>query len=54
MVYIVGLPKNIASQDILTSDPYCGQYGKVVKVVIKETFGNKSETFCGYITFSSD
>jgi hypothetical protein len=41
MVYIVGLPKNIASQDILISDSYLGQYGKVVKVVIKEAFGNK-------------
>ena len=42
MIYLVGLPKSIAHEDLLASEPYCGQYGPITKVTIKETNGYRS------------
>ena len=54
MIYIVGLPPHIADESILCSEPYCGQYGSILKVAIKETSGYRSECYNAYITFESE
>lgn len=51
MIYIVGLPPHIADESILCSEPYCGQYGTILKIAVKETAGYRSECYNAYITF---
>jgi len=55
LVYAVGLPASIASEDILRKPEYFGQYGKISKIVL-----NRSQTTGGdlrrasasaYVTF---
>jgi CCR4-NOT transcription complex subunit 4 len=37
LVYIVGLPLNLADEDLLQRKEYFGQYGKVLKVSMSRT-----------------
>jgi CCR4-NOT transcription complex subunit 4 len=37
LVYIVGLPLNLADEDLLQNREYFGQYGKVLKVSMSRT-----------------
>jgi CCR4-NOT transcription complex subunit 4 len=42
LVYAVGLPPNVASEDQLRKSEYFGQYGKIAKIVL-----NRSQTTAG-------
>ncbi|XP_056166237.1 uncharacterized protein LOC115670873 isoform X2 [Syzygium oleosum] len=59
LVYIVGLPLNLADEDILQQREYFGQYGKVLKVSMSRTATGAIQHFpnntCSvYITFSKE
>ncbi|KAI3507833.1 hypothetical protein L1887_22828 [Cichorium endivia] len=59
LVYIVGLPLNLADEDILQRKEYFGQYGKVLKVSISRTAAGSIQHFANntcsvYITYSKE
>ncbi|CAH1418311.1 unnamed protein product [Lactuca virosa] len=59
LVYIVGLPLNLADEDILQQKEYFGQYGKVLKVSISRTAAGAIQQFANstcsvYITYSKE
>ncbi|XP_038706325.1 uncharacterized protein LOC120001888 isoform X1 [Tripterygium wilfordii] len=59
LVYIVGLPLNLADEDFLQSMEYFGQYGKVLKVSMSRTAAGVIQQFpnntCSvYITYSKE
>ncbi|KAK9065912.1 hypothetical protein SSX86_015314 [Deinandra increscens subsp. villosa] len=59
LVYIVGLPLNLADEDILQRKEYFGQYGKVLKVSISRTAAGTIQHFANntcsvYITYSKE
>lgn len=55
LVYIVGIPVNIANEDILLKYEYFGQYGPIKKVVVNSTnvhlCPNQTPSVSAYITF---
>ncbi|KAK9677912.1 hypothetical protein RND81_11G175700 [Saponaria officinalis] len=59
LVYIVGLPLNLADEDLLQRKEYFGQYGKVLKVSISRTSAGTIQQFpnntCSvYITYARE
>ncbi|XP_028775817.1 uncharacterized protein LOC114732658 isoform X2 [Neltuma alba] len=59
LVYIVGLPLNLADEEILQRREYFGQYGKVLKVSMSRTAAGVIQQFpnntCSvYITYSKE
>ncbi|XP_017424942.1 uncharacterized protein LOC108333933 isoform X2 [Vigna angularis] len=59
LVYIVGLPLNLADEDLLQQREYFGQYGKVLKVSMSRTASGVVQQFpnstCSvYITYSKE
>ncbi|GAB4859252.1 hypothetical protein Ancab_010711 [Ancistrocladus abbreviatus] len=59
LVYIVGLPLNLADEDLLQRKEYFGQYGKVLKVSLSRTSAGNIQQFpnntCSvYITYSKE
>ncbi|KAL2508542.1 RNA binding (RRM/RBD/RNP motif) family protein [Forsythia ovata] len=59
LVYIVGLPLNLADEDLLQCKEYFGQYGKVLKVSISRTAAGAIQHFTNstcsvYITYSKE
>ncbi|KAH9606365.1 hypothetical protein KSS87_017270 [Heliosperma pusillum] len=59
LVYIVGLPLDLADEDLLQSKEYFGQYGKVLKVSISRTSAGTIQQFqhntCSvYITYARE
>nr|GMD28224.1 uncharacterized protein LOC109163295 isoform X2 [Ipomoea batatas] len=59
LVYIVGLPLNLADEDLLQHKEYFAQYGKVLKVSISRTAAGAIQHFpnntCSvYITYSKE
>ncbi|XP_022868960.1 uncharacterized protein LOC111388476 isoform X2 [Olea europaea var. sylvestris] len=59
LVYVVGLPVNLADEDLLQRKEYFGQYGKVVKVSISRTAAGAIQQFANstcsvYITYSKE
>lgn len=34
LLYVIGIPRRFASEDILRSKAFCGQYGKPERIVI--------------------
>ncbi|AES88710.2 uncharacterized protein [Medicago truncatula] len=59
LVYIVGLPLDLADEDLLQKREYFGQYGKVLKVSMSRTAAGviqqfPNETCSVYITYSSE
>ncbi|XWS71772.1 hypothetical protein CRYUN_Cryun03dG0167400 [Craigia yunnanensis] len=59
LVYIVGLPLNLADEDLLQQREYFGQYGKVLKVSMSRTAAGVIQQFpnntCSvYITYSKE
>lgn len=56
LVYAVGLPSSIASEDILRKADYFGQYGKISKIVLNrsQTTGGdpRRATASAYVTFA--
>ncbi|KAE8732285.1 hypothetical protein F3Y22_tig00002237pilonHSYRG01455 [Hibiscus syriacus] len=59
LVYIVGLPLNLADEDLLQGRAYFGQYGKVLKASLSRTAAGAIQQFpnntCSvYITYSKE
>ncbi|XP_009131954.2 agglutinin-like protein 5 isoform X1 [Brassica rapa] len=59
LVYIVGLPLNLADEDLLYHKEYFGQYGKVLKVSMSRTSSGAIQQFpndtCSvYITYAKE
>ncbi|PWA64604.1 Nucleotide-binding, alpha-beta plait [Artemisia annua] len=59
LVYIVGLPLDLADEDLLQQNEYFGQYGKVLKVSISRTAAGSIQQFANstcsvYITYSKE
>ncbi|KDO55239.1 hypothetical protein CISIN_1g0019211mg, partial [Citrus sinensis] len=59
LVYIIGLPINLADEDLLQRKEYFGQYGKVLKVSISRTATgdiqhSANNSCCVYITYSRE
>ncbi|MCL7025819.1 hypothetical protein MKW94_029950 [Papaver nudicaule] len=59
LVYIIGIPSNLADEDALQHKEYFGKYGKVLKVSISRTAGgaiqHSSNNTCSvYITYSKE
>jgi CCR4-NOT transcription complex subunit 4 len=55
LVYAVGLPPNIATEDALRKPEYFGQYGKIAKIVLNRTNVTSSDprraSASAYVTF---
>ena len=55
LVYAVGLPPSIATEDILRKPEYFGQYGKIAKIVLNRTNVTSSDprraSASAYVTF---
>ncbi|KAK6136307.1 hypothetical protein DH2020_029971 [Rehmannia glutinosa] len=59
MAYVIGLPLNLADEDVLLRKEYFGQYGKVTKVSLSRTAGGTIQQFINdtcsvYITYSKE
>ncbi|KAL1544165.1 RING-type E3 ubiquitin transferase [Salvia divinorum] len=59
LVYVVGLPMNLADEDLLQCREYFGQYGKALKVSISRTATGAIQQFANstcsvYITYSKE
>ncbi|XP_050230402.1 uncharacterized protein LOC126679424 [Mercurialis annua] len=59
LVYIIGLPLNLADEALLQRKEYFGQYGKVLKVSISKTSTgaiqhSSNNSCCVYITYSKE
>ncbi|CAL0316978.1 unnamed protein product [Lupinus luteus] len=59
LVYIIGLPLNLAHEDLLQQREYFGRYGKVLKVSISRTATgmiqhSAKHSCCVYITYSKE
>ncbi|KAG8647320.1 uncharacterized protein LOC110622649 isoform X2 [Manihot esculenta] len=59
LVYLIGLPLNLADEAVLQQREYFGQYGKVLKVSISKTATgviqhSSNKSCCVYITYSKE
>jgi RNA recognition motif-containing protein len=56
LVYVLGLPAKVCSEEILRQNDYFGQYGKILKIVInrRPTTNAQGQTVVGgvYITYA--
>lgn len=52
LVYMIGIPASIASEEILRKPEYFGQYGKIAKVVVHRNHTSTHPTMSAYITFA--
>lgn len=57
LVYIINLPACMADEDLLKSEEYFGQYGKITKCVVNKTTvyttAAQGPSFAAYITYST-
>ncbi|KAJ2779061.1 transcriptional repressor general negative regulator of transcription subunit 4 [Coemansia interrupta] len=56
LVYVIGLPSNLSSEDILRSHDYFGQFGRISKIVInRRQTGSSSQhpTVGVYVTYTT-
>ena len=58
ILYLIGIPYEIANEDILLKKEYLGQYGSIQKIIINKSGYLKNEsdypTYSSYITYSSE
>lgn len=52
LVYIIGVPGSIATEEILRRPEYFGQYGRIAKVVVHRNHSSSHATVSAYITFT--
>lgn len=52
LVYVIGLPAVLSSEDLLRKAEYFGQYGKIGKVVIHRNHSATHTTISAYVTFA--
>ncbi len=57
IVYIIGLPLNLASSELLSKYEFLGQYGEIKKIIVNKNGYNQNKnsntTYSAYITYSS-
>lgn len=57
LVYVIGIPIDIASEDILSKYEYFGQYGQIKKIVVNNTTVHsltfQKPTVSAYVTFQN-
>ena len=57
VIYAIGVPTAIANETILSTQPYFGQYGQILKIIVKRdgfTTGEDPEEYSSaYITYST-
>ena len=51
LVYVIGLPALLSSEELLRKGEYFGQYGKIGKIVIHRNQSPTHPTISAYITF---
>jgi CCR4-NOT transcription complex subunit 4 len=61
MVYLIGLPAELADEAVLIlvtqllgQFEYCGQYGIIRKVLVKENHFNEFRSYCAYVTYAEE
>ena len=56
LVHVHGFPKSIANKDILESNEYFGQYGKIIRLLITHKINpdNNKKVYSAYITYSNE
>ena len=56
LIHIHGIPKSIAIISLLKTDKYLGQYGKIVRFIIKYKINeeNNKKAYSAYITYSNE
>ena len=58
ILYLIGIPYEIANEDTLLKKEYLGQYGSIQKIIINKSGYLKNEsdypTYSSYITYSSE
>ena len=52
LVYVIGLPAVLSSEELLRKAEYFGQYGKIGKVVIHRNQSPTHATISAYVTFA--
>ena len=52
LIYVVGIPNSMATEETLKKAEYFGQYGKIGKIVIHRNHSATQTTVSAYITFS--
>ncbi len=52
LVYIIGVPGSISTEETLRKAEYFGQYGKISKIVIHRNHTSSHATVSAYITFA--
>ena len=52
LVYVIGLPAVLSSEELLRKAEYFGQYGKIGKIVIHRNQSPTHPTISAYITFA--
>lgn len=52
LVYVIGLPLSIATEDILRKAEYFGQYGKISKMVVHRNQTVSQSSASAYVTFA--
>jgi hypothetical protein len=61
MLYIIGLPPTLANEQVLIANmqllrraEYCGQYGTISRVLIKDGSSNTYGSYSAYLTYESE
>ena len=56
IVHVHGFPKKIAKTELLNSEPYFGQYGKIIRsmIIYKINPENGKKSYSAYITYSNE
>ena len=54
LVYVLGIPEEIAQEQTIISKKYFGQYGEIKKIVLKPYNRNNLNNFCAYITYATE
>jgi CCR4-NOT transcription complex subunit 4 len=52
LVYIIGVPGSIATEETLRRPEYFGQYGRIAKVVVHRNHSSSHATVSAYVTFT--
>lgn len=57
IIYVIGIPEEIANENMLTSSMYFGQYGEIIRIVINQsphiTEKKKEKYYSCYITYTT-
>jgi CCR4-NOT transcription complex subunit 4 len=52
LVYVIGVPGSVSSEETLKRAEYFGQYGRISKIVIHKNSNSAHATASAYVTFS--